>query len=295
MLLLFTGSQDGTSDLLVSKLGNNVFRFNYDLYKDYKFQFQADYWEIENPAGHKINSEVVKTAFWWKAFNFPLNNEDKFIVEEVKYIFREVYHWCRLKGITRGNSHDFHNHLGKINLLNIASNYFEIPNTLTTFRLAGLEKMKGLDLVAKSFTSSLTSTNSSLMTTEVKQDLLHPEYPWYLQEKIVSDADITIFVCKDKLFAYERDRKELKGLDWRTEQAFDINVKEWKKFDLSKDEIKATKQFCQHINVEWGRLDLMREDSGLVFLEYNANGQWVFLDYADEDGLLDAVTEYIKN
>lgn len=295
MLLLITGSMDGTSDLIVSKLENKVFRFNYDLYKHYKFEFHTDYWEITNPAGLSINSKTVKTAFWWKAFNFSLDGEDKFIVEEVKYIFRELYHWCRLQGIAKGNPHDFHNHLGKINLLKIASKYFEIPNTLATFKLAGLEKMHGLDIVAKSFTSALTGTNGTLMTTEVKAEALHPDYPWYLQEKIVSDADITVFVCGEKLFAYERDRSGLKGLDWRTEQAFDINVKEWIRFALTEKESNAVKDFCADISVDWGRLDLMRKNEELVFLEFNANGQWVFLDYANEDGLLDSTIQYITS
>lgn len=295
MLLLITGSFDGTSDLLVSKLGNKVFRFNYDLYKHYKFEFRPDYWEITNPAGHSINSNSIKTAFWWKAFNFSLDNEDKFIIEEVKYIFRELYHWCRIKGLVKGNPHDFHNHLGKINLLNIASNYFEIPNTLTTFQLSGIKKMEGLDLVAKSFTSTLTDSNSTLMTTAVKQEALHPDYPWYLQEKIISDADITVFICGNKLFSYERDRSNLKGLDWRTEQIFNPAIKEWIKFDLNESDTQAVNQFTKHIAVEWGRIDLMRSDGKLIFLEFNANGQWVFLDYSNEDGLLEAVTQYLSD
>ena len=120
MILLLTGSLDGTSDLLVRRLGKDIFRFNYDLFKDYELAFTPDAWSIKNPAGHCISSDTVTTAFWWKAFNYFLIDEDPFIVEEVKYIFRELYNWCRLQGLTKGNHHDFHNRLGKMNLLNIS-------------------------------------------------------------------------------------------------------------------------------------------------------------------------------
>lgn len=293
MLLLITGSLDGTSSLIVNELKDKVFRFNYDLYKEYDFSFTPEFWEIRNPAGLSINSNTIKTAFWWKAFNFYLVDEEKFIVEEIKYIFREIYHWCRLRGLTRGVPHDFHNHLGKINILNIASEDFLVPKTLLTFNLFGLDKIKNTPVVAKSLTSGLTTTNKALMTTAVNTEMLSPDFAWFLQEKIVSDADVTVFICNKKYYAYQRDRQNLKGLDWRNEQSFDPNIKEWFKFELNQTQIDSIKRFCEKINVDWGRIDLMSSKNGLVFLEYNANGQWVFLDYSGEDGLVKSVCEYL--
>jgi len=297
MLLLITGSEDGTSDLLISELGNkNVFRFNYDLFKDYSLEFSPDYWKITNPTGHSIDSETVTSAFWWKAFNFYILEQEEFIVEEVKYIFREIYHWCRIRGITKGNPHDFHNHLGKINTLYIASKYFNVPKTLTTFKLSGIEKIDSTKIVAKSFTSGLTATNKLLFTTPVKKETLHPDFPWFLQETIDSDADLTVFVCGDHFFCYEKDRSELIGLDWRSEQSFDVNKKEWFRFQPSTKLLSSLKEFCNEIKVNWGRIDLMRSASGDdVFLEFNANGQWVFLDYSGEDQLVKTVANYLTN
>ena len=293
MLLLITGSADGTSDLLVSELKDKVFRFNYDLFKDYTFEFRPDYWKISNPSGHTISSDTVTSAFWWKAFNFYLMDQEKLIVEEVKYVFRELYHWCRLKGIAKGNPHDFHNHLGKMNILNIAKNHFEIPETLATFRLGGVDKLQSESVVAKSFTSGLTTTNKAMFTTKVNTQQLHPDFPWLLQSLIESDADVTIFICGAKHFAYFRDRSQLKGLDWRNEQTFDIDTKEWIRFELTQAETTSTSNFCKDINVDWGRIDLMRTPKGLVFLDFNANGQWVFLDYNGDDGLVRTVVEYL--
>ena len=294
MLLLITGSGDGTSDLLVEELGGkNVFRFNYDLFNDYKLEFKPDYWRITNPAGHSIDSDSVTSCFWWKAFNFYLLNQEKFIVEEVKYIFREIYHWCRLRGLTKGTPHDFHNHMGKMNLLSIASKHFKTPATLATFNLEGMNSLEGYEVVAKSFTSGLTDTNKALATTAVNKTQLHPNYPWFLQETIESKADITIFICGEEYFAYSRDRSNLKGLDWRVEQDYTGQKKEWFRIELSPKSANAVSMFCKDIGVDWGRMDLMEVDGELIFLEFNANGQWVFLDYSGEDGLVKAVSKYL--
>ena len=293
MLLLLTGSTDGTSDLLVSRLGKNVFRFNFDLYNEYELEFTPNFWCITNPVGHSINSNTVTTAFWWKVFNYYLLDQEQFIVEEVKYIFRELYHHCRLQGLARGVPYDFHNHYGKLNILNTAAKYFEVPETLATFRLAGVGNLVSENVVAKSFSSGLTTTNKALFTTAVDRRALHPDYPWFIQEKIDSTADVTIFVCGDRLFAFDRSRSGLKGLDWRAEQTFDAAVEEWYPFDLSIFEGKSVRALCKDLSVDWGRMDLMRRGGELVFLEYNANGQWVFLDYQQKYGLLDAVVQYI--
>lgn len=295
MLLLLTGSLDGTSDLLISRLGNQAFRFNYDLFKDYDFAFTPEGWSISNPAGLSITSETVTSAFWWKAFNTYLLDQDQFVEEEVKYTFRELYNWCRLRGLTKGNPHDFHNRRGKINLLEIAGRHFQTPKTLATFRLSGLHALEGKNIVAKSFASGLTTTNRALMTTAVDASRLDPNFPWFLQERIDSNADITVFVCGNKAFAYERDRSNLKGLDWRPEQSFSPGIKEWIRFPLTPEEERAVRGFCAEIGVDWGRLDLMRVGSDLIFLEFNANGQWVFLDYSGDDGLVDTVANYISS
>ena len=294
MLLLFTGSLDGTSDLLIQELGHSAFRFNYNLCKEYHLEFTPDYWEISNPAGHSINSNTVTRAFWWKAFNFYLMDEEPFIVEEAKYIFRELYHWCRIRGLVKGNPPDFHNHMGKMNILNLAANYFQIPKTLISFQLAGVDKLCGKDIVAKSLTSGLTTTNKALFTTEVKTETLHPDFPWFLQEKINSDADITIFLCGDKQFAFSRSRANLKGLDWRKEQDFEMTAQEWFIFDLTSEQTLSIAYFAKDLKVDWGRLDLMNGRDNFIFLEFNANGQWVFLDYTGEIGLVKTVANYLQ-
>lgn len=296
MLLLITNSEDATSDLLVDRLRHKIFRLNYDIFSDYSFEFSLKRWEIRSPIGHYINSENVTSIFWWKAFTSSITHEDPFIIEEMKYIFREIYHWGRLRGLTKGNPHDFHNSLGKINLLKIASKYFIVPKTLITKGLFGINIFGDLQtVVAKSLSSAQTASRKTLLSTKVEKSLLSPKFPWYLQEEIISESDITVFVCGHQRFFYAKSRKNLTGIDWRGEQSSNVFKKEWIRFQPSKVFEDAVIDFCAEIEVDWGRLDLMGDDTKPIFLEFNANGQWIFLDYSNDDRLVDHVVAYLSS
>jgi hypothetical protein len=221
-------------------------------------------------------------------------DEEKFIAEEVKYIFREIYGWFLARSITKGTNPEFHRFKGKIQILNAASAYFEIPKTVCGWGSAIRSEARSKKrIVAKSLTSGLTTTNKALFTTEVDCAKLDPRYPWYLQEKIDADADLTIFVCGKRYFAFERDRSGLKGLDWRNqEDSFNAEQK-WTRFSLTKQHREAVSAFLHQIGVDWGRIDFLRTGSKLVFLEYNANGQFGFLDTKHEFGIFDTVVEYL--
>jgi hypothetical protein len=296
MLLLITGSFDGTSDLLVDELGTeHVFRFNFDLFHEYKLRFEPSGWEIVNPVGRSISSSTVDKAFWWKAFSYFIQKQDEFIVQEVKYIFREIYNWCVIRGKAKGNPPDFHNSKGKLNILQIASRHLQIPQTLVTIGGNQTLEFCKQKVVAKSLTSGVTATNKVLYTTEVEASKLHPLYPWYLQEKIDSDFDGTVFVCGNKLFAYKKSRAGLQGLDWRREQDLYSQKREWCLFQLPQKVEQGVRNFLADLKVDWGRIDLMEKEGEWVFLEFNANGQWVFLDYDDSDKLVEHVGQYLKN
>lgn len=296
MLLLITGSGDGTADRIVLKLGEEVFRFNYDLFSDYKFQLTPDYWEIEDPVGRKISSLTCTRVFWWKAFSYWIEGQDKLIKAEVKYIFRDLFGLVTAQKIAKGNSPSWHDKVGKMHVLTLAKKYFEIPTTLVTSGLSGIDIFNSKKVVAKSLASQLSNQNTVLFTTDVETNRLHPDFPWYLQEKIQSRWDVTVFYCDGNVFPFKRDRINLKGIDWRAEQSLDVQVEEWLPFKLTQEQSKAFDLLSNDLDVEFGRYDLMTngDSEELIFLEFNANGQWVFLDYQEKYGLLDAVVNWLR-
>ena len=296
MLLLLTGSYDGTADRLVLSYGPGVFRLNYDLWHDYHLAFSEDGWSISSPAGHAISSETVTCAYWWKAFSYFTQN-DRMIKSEVKYIFRDIYGWCQARGLAKGNSIDFHNKLGKLTIIGYAKNYFSVPPTLVTLNGSKLDTIKGQAVVAKSLSSELSDSKGALMTTEVDTEQLDLSYPWYLQAKIDSELDVTVFYCGGRSFPFRRSRGNLKGLDWRAEQTFDRLTEEWEPMATDPSFEAKIRGLSKKLGVEFGRYDFMTvgNSSELMFLEFNANGQWVFLDPFDKHGLLSCVTEWLKS
>lgn len=297
MLLIFTGSIDGTSDLIVSEFKGDIFRLNFDLWHEYELVLTPSFWHIKSPAGLEISSKTITRAFFWKAFQYDLPDYDKMISTEVRYIFREIYNWCAIRGLTCGTPYHYHNQMGKLNILSIAMQYFKIPQTVVTIKHHGVELLSHSEVVAKSLASEISSDRTVLATTLVKIDELHPDYPWYLQHKVESDWDITIFQCGQLLFPFKRSRLDLKGLDWRTEQKFDHYVQEWFPFELTEsDEVKLL-ELSNQLKIDFGRYDFMlcSKTNELIFLEYNANGQWVFLDFRNEYGLLTQVVNYLKH
>src|SRR5262245_9231542 len=189
-LLVLTGSVDGTCDLLFARMGTKAFRFNFDIFDDYELEFTPDHWSVKNPAGLHISSETTSGAFWWKAFNFFIEG-DAYLSEEVKYVFRELYAWHETRGMIKGNSPFFHHRRGKLMLLSAASQFFPIPRTQVGWRLPRATN-GGETVIAKSLTSGLITSNKVMYSTEVSPEQLDPRFPWYLQEKIEADADVTI-------------------------------------------------------------------------------------------------------
>jgi hypothetical protein len=98
----------------------------------------------------------------------------------------------------------------------------------------------------------------------------------------------------EELIYKARSRERLEGIDWRSEQF--TNVDKWIAYEISAELSEGIRKFCQEIGVEWGRIDFMKkvDSPELQFLEMNMNGQWVFLDFENEYGLINEVVEYIE-
>lgn len=296
MLLLFSGSYDGTVDRIVLSYGDDVFRVNYDLWQEYDLSFTEHDWVIRNPAGREISSETVSRAYWWKAFSF-FTQDDKYVQAEVKYTLRDIYGWCQARGLAKGNSIDYHNRLGKMTILGLAREYFTVPETLVTFRKFNASRLDGSQVVAKSLASELSDSKGALMTTQVDIRQIDPAFPWYLQSKIDSAWDITVFFCNGQSFPFRRSRAGLSGLDWRADQNLGTLVEEWEPMALGSTFANKMLSLSNKLGVEFGRYDFMTvgDTDDLVFLEFNANGQWVFLDPFDKHGLLDCVTNWLRS
>ena len=296
MILLLTNSGDGTSDRLAQNLKDQVFRLNFDQLPEFKIRFDLHGWSIENPVGRRITSEDAKTVMWWKAFISSPLKYDHYLKAESKYFFREIYSWFYDYGKVKGNATEFHNKFGKIRICRLASKYFKTPQSLITYQLEGESSVTVENRIVKSLSSEMVAEKKALFTTDVSNKLLDPQYPWFVQEKIKAKSDLTFFVVGKKIFGFERLRSELVGLDWRAEQKFQVDTEEWIPYSYSSEFAKKLANLNADLGIDWGRYDFMLDyQDEIHFLEFNANGQWVFLDFKEKYGLLDTVVDYLKN
>lgn len=296
MLLLITSEPNITSDLITLQYGDNIFRFNMNLWRDYQIAFTQDRWEILNTkSDHRINSNIATKAYWWKAFNSFID-DDNYIKEEIKYTIADIYGWCLDRGIVKGNSPLYHRRFGKLTILGKAKKYFPTPRTLVSVGLCGVEELQRKSVVAKSLSSESTNDKKIVMTTEVDVSRLDPKCPWYLQEKIDSAWDITVLYCNKRCFSFKRSRKLLKGLDWRAEQFASDQKEMWVPTKLDGADEDRIRALSEDLNVEFGRYDFLTigDTDRLVFLELNASGQWMFLDPDRKYGLLECVVSWLK-
>jgi len=223
-----------------------------------------------------------------------LSDEELYVRSEVRYVANEIYSWFRHKGLVIGNAPSTDELLGKVRQSSIASKYFLIPEQRVVWGAGFKSHFSGeKSWIVKSLSSQLTSNRHALFTTEVKIPDLDPKYPWFIQQKVISNQDVTVLVVDRQYFAFSRDRTVSNTLDWRSE-IFSQSTP-WVNYSLPlRDQINLSKMLDE-MSISWGRIDFLDTSDGLVFLEINLNGQWGFLDIENKYGLQTAVADFFEN
>lgn len=293
MILAITTSGDGTIDRIVSKIPKNIFRLNFDQLAEFKLFLTPNEWKITNPAGLEISSSTASAAIWWKAFAADPHNTDAYTNAEFRYIVREIYAWFERQNKVKGNSPLFAHRWGKLAVLGVAQKYFDVPKSVVSISGLGENFVDTNSRIVKSLSSELVAPQKAFFTTDVSGRTLSKDFPWFIQEKISAIADVTVFNVGSIFYGFQRSRSNLKGLDWRAEQNFDRHD-EWEPFELSAHDHHSLMKLCEELEVSWGRHDFMlKSDETLSYLEFNANGQWVFLDVTNRHGLVESVVQYL--
>jgi hypothetical protein len=290
LLLIITRSDDPAVDLVEGYLRSSHLRINVDESNTWSFNYNDGVWSVIQGEKVCVIDKSTK-CWWWKAY-LEDSDGDHYRNAEVEYMAREIYAEVGRVGKIVGNPPYFHQKLGKLAILDIARDFLNVPETNAVFNHP-LKRMD--DAIVKSFASETFSNFKVLYTTRVDlENLKTVSNPWFAQQFIQASQDITIYVVGDKLFTFRRDRIPGKTIDWRKEQLEDINRDAWELDPLAEYESTAIQGFLRALGVEWGRLDLLRHKDGtLWFLEFNANGQFGFLDEIDRAGLISGIARYL--
>ena len=139
--------------------------------------------------------------------------------------------------------------------------------------------------VNKNLVDTFISNFKGHQVSKVDTRTLDPAYPWFLQEQVQASADITVAYVNGKTFAYSCERTT-SDVDCRTVAKFF----QWAPIQLAATELESIQAFMRRARLNFGRLDFLRGNDGeLYFLEVNTNGQWGWLDYKGDNGLVDAI------
>jgi hypothetical protein len=305
LLFIFSTSYDTTADLLIHTLGpDRVFRYNFDLWRDYRIEVGPEGFRIEDPVGRVLRERDVTKAFWQKPARTrdifpetPIADEDRYREEELWYVLKEIFNllWDRQRVVLVEPYVDIR--VGKFVQTRLAARYFRVPEyRFTCGQPAGRDGAG--PQVAKSLTSEPVVRGEGrvvLYSTLVDPRDLSPGEPWLTQDYVAAGRDVTVVFVRDRAFAFELDRAAFldRTIDWR-EMAVEETSDRWLPHRLPADVESGIFRFMEGLGLHYGRLDFLVDDSGYWFLEVNPSGLWAWLDATGEHGLLGKMAEEIS-
>jgi hypothetical protein len=283
MILIFTNSLDATTDLIIYHLSKRipVFRLNLDFLEEYKICISCGVWKIIDRTGREVSSKSCLKAVWRKPFGQEIKISITSKKEFISYIKEECLYVINslLQDLIRQKkfilAYPFaEKKLSKIRQLEIAAKIFNTPKYKFIFNEKP-NNFKENKLVFKSLSGHEISKNDVVYTTLVDPKKLDHRFPWFLQQYIKKEYDITVFYLYKKIWCV-RHKSSVKGniVDWRR------NVKTyWSEIKLSRKIRSKINRYMTLCKIEYGRLDFCQDSKGVIwFLEVNPNGQFAWMD-----------------
>ena len=299
---IYTNSLDMTADLLISKIGTEkIFRFNVDLWREYKIKIDHDQLSIENSAGRRVTNGDISKFYWRKPFTnqylYPqrkIPSELIYMEEELTYAMRDMVNlaWSEGKIVLVEPMAD--SRVGKFVQLRVAGRYFTVPPYKFVSGSPDFFEPGKLSIV-KSLTSKRVNEHTVLYTTRVQEDELDPSTPWMIQDYLPASWDVTIVFVRDTMYGFELNRDPFldKTVDWRETGGPDA-TDGWRCHPIPKPLEDSIFRFMDDLGLHYGRLDLLYTGEDYFFLEVNPNGEWAWLDFSGDVGLLGKMIEEIS-
>ena len=298
MIFICTCSQDTTTDLLIPHLKDSpIFRFNIDKPEDYTWDFSRQGFEITNVkssttiTSRTLSSFYLRKPMYFEEIDVPKGGcLENWRREETESLFTDFYRDCESRNQT-ALLHNRNARYGKLRQLLTAENYFTVAPWHMFHGALPSDMSKG-QWVAKSLTGTPIGKGKAFFVKEVDPRQLDLAYPWFLQEKIVGEDEVTVVYVNGLLFAYRYPRDAIKAsIDVRRATLEDDS--KWTPCDLTTSEQSAIRGFLAETGYRFGRFDFIRKNGELWFLELNPNGQWAWLDRDSKNGLITAIAEAI--
>lgn len=298
--LLLSNSIDYVSDLLVERLGSEkIFRYNTDMWRDYRLCVTESRIEISDPTGRSVTDDSIAKVYRRSNMRgsviFPgaqLSPLDHYAEEEVWLGWSDLLNifWDQGKIVLSQPLSTLRS--GKMLQLRAAAKYFNItPYQLLVNRPDRLHS--GVTSVAKSFSFKFAD-GVGFYSTPVDEGELDPAQPWFLTNLVDATHDLTVAVVRDEIFAFELDRTPFlhQTIDWR-QAPMEYAHRGWAKVELPEAVQAGIFSFMAEVGQHYARIDFLRKDQHYTFLEANYNGEWGWLDPHATEGLMAKIADEI--
>lgn len=298
MIFIATCSQDTTTDIVMKELdAESVLRFNIDRPEDFAWDFHRDGFRVMDKAGGKEITDKTFTSFYLRKplyfdrIDIPrFGSVENWLREETVELFTDFFRECqsrKLVVLVRCQSNKY----GKLRQLLAAGKHFRVA-PWHFFHDELPDELKRGRWVVKSMTAAQIGKDKAFFVKEVDPRALDLGYPWFVQERIDGEEEVTVVYIDGKTYAANAPRDSFGGEDSR--KSIFINPIVWPRCELSPEEESAIRGFMDETGYRFGRFDFIRKDGELWFLELNPNGQWAWLDEKNEHGLVSMVADAIK-
>ena len=299
MIFISTCSQDTTTDIVIRELNaHDVLRFNIDKPEDFVWDFHRAGFRIADKANGKAITDKSITSFYLrKPMYFDLIDVPSFGCaenwrrEETDELFNDFFRECQSRGLV-ALVRSQNNKYGKLRQLLVAQKHFHVA-PWHFFHGELPDELKHGRWVVKSMTSAMIGKDKMFLVKEVPPSALDLAWPWFVQERIEGEEEVTVVYIDGKTYAANAPRDSFGGEDSR--KSLMENPTAWPRCELSPDDERAIKGFMDETGYRFGRFDFIRKDGELWFLELNPNGQWAWLDEKNERGLVSMVADAIKS
>ena len=299
MIFIPTCSLDTTTDIVLKELdANDVLRFNIDKPENFVWDFHQGGFHIADiKNGREITEKTLTSFYLRKPMYFDLIDVPKYgcvenwCREETTELFTDFFRECHSRGLValvccQSNKY------GKLRQLIAAKRYFQVaPWHFFHGKLP--DDLKRGRWVVKSMTSTMIGKGKVFLVKEVDPIALDRSFPWFVQERIDGEEEVTVVYIDGKTYAASAPRDSFGSEDSR--KSLMENLIPWPRCELSPDDERAIKGFMDETGYRFGRFDFIRKNGELWFLELNPNGQWAWLDEKNEHGLVSMVADAIKS
>lgn len=287
MIFFLSSKISGSTNMLMELfLKRNIpaFRFNLDMFDNYRIIWNNDEFKITDPTGRCCkSSEITEIVFYkgliamWQSFddNKPYNAEREWLISWLNHLYECFACYGAEHNLIR-LWRPYGLGYAKTLQMKIAKKYFSVPD----FKIYSGLTLSSHQVIVKPLTSRPLSNGEMSYAKIVDRADLDPAWPWFTQEIADGDRDATVLYINGKVhcFQFATTRGDL--TDWRITQGTDAN--QWIPWGAGKDFEQKIDLYMREMNLKYGRLDFIIGGKEPQFLEVNPEGQFGWLD--DENG-----------